>query len=150
MKLSLVRLVSLPNLALAALGVLIASGAYVNHGTLAGFNATASNATSTISTATLDLTATPDGGANGGSLNVAVSDFIPGDYIQKGVEVINIGNIPANLTLTVSDANPGGSASNATLKGTDANNSLHLTVEKCTDNTYTTCGAGTGYAVIGG
>jgi len=150
MKLSLTRLLTLPNLALAAMGVLVASGAYVNHGTLAGFNATNANAVNTISTATLDLTATPSGGADGGSLNVAVNDFIPGDYIQKGVAVVNVGNIPADLTLTVSDANPGGSASNATLKGADANNSLHLTVEKCTDNTYATCGAGTGYVAVGG
>jgi hypothetical protein len=144
------KLISLQNLALAALAVVVVSGAYVNQGTLAGFNATKTNATNTISTATLDLTAVPNGGADGGSLNVPVTDFIPGDWVQKGVAVANTGNIAASLTLTIADANPGGSASHTTLKGTDANNSLKLTVERCMDNTYTTCGGGTGYVVVGG
>src|SRR5207237_6486137 len=66
---------------------------------------------------------------------------------DKGVAVVNVGNVPANLTLAITDALPGGSPSNATLMGTDANNSLHATVATCTDVTYTTC---SGYVSIGG
>jgi hypothetical protein len=135
------------NLLLGALAVFVLSGAYVNQGTLAAFTASTTNASNAVSTATLDLTATPNGGSAGGTLNVAVTDFIPGDYIDKGVAVVNIGNVPANLTLAITDALPGGSPSNATLKGTDANNSLHATVATCTDATYTTCSS---YVSIGG
>src|SRR5918911_1170576 len=87
------RLLRLRNLVALGVAAFLLSGAYVNQGTLALFTAQKTNATNTITTGTLALTATPNGGTDGGTLNTAVSDFIPGDFITKGVAVHNTGNI---------------------------------------------------------
>lgn len=113
----------------AALVLLLGSTVFARQGTLAMFTASTTNANNQITLATLTLSATPNGGAPGGSLTTSIADFQPGDFILKGVLVTNTGSIPGTLTLTVTDLV--GAASNP-LNQTSATTSLRLTVLQCT------------------
>jgi predicted ribosomally synthesized peptide with SipW-like signal peptide len=104
----------------AAIGV---TAAVAGLGTYATFTSTASvNQSIASGTVSIALGAT---GASTNRLNVNATGIVPGDTIQRSVDLINNGNQDlASVTLTTS-------ASPSSLLDTDATNGLQMTIDRC-------------------
>lgn len=104
----------------AAIGV---TAAVAGLGTYATFTSTASvNQSIASGTVSIALGAT---GASTNRLNVNATGIVPGDTIQRSVNLINNGNQDlASVVLTTS-------ASPSSLLDTDATNGLQMTIDRC-------------------
>jgi hypothetical protein len=107
-------------MSLAAIG---AAASIAGLGTYATFtSSTAATQSDTAGTVTVALGAT---GAATNRLNVNATGLVPGDTIQRGVNLINSGNQNlASITLTTA-------ASPTSLLDSDATNGLQMVIDKC-------------------
>jgi predicted ribosomally synthesized peptide with SipW-like signal peptide len=106
-----------------SLAALAAAAGIAGLGTYATFTSTTSaSQTTTAGTVTIALGAT---GAATNRLNVNATGLVPGDTIQRSVNLINSGNQNlASITLTTA-------ASPSSLLDSDATNGLQMVVDKC-------------------
>jgi predicted ribosomally synthesized peptide with SipW-like signal peptide len=109
-------------LSLAALG---AAGAMAGLGTFATFTSTtAASEPVTAGTVTIAL---GTAGTATNRLTIPATGVVPGDTIQRVVDLVNTGNQDlSRITLTTS-------ATTTSLLDTDATNGLHMIVERCTN-----------------
>jgi spore coat-associated protein N len=117
------------------LALLLMCGAVASFGAFALFTTSAS-ATHTVSSGTVEI----ELGATGAStnrLNVDATGIVPGDTIQRGVDLINDGEALSSITLTTS-ANP------TSLLDADAVNGLQMVIERCS-TAWTEGGAAPAY-----
>ena len=142
---------------LGSFAVVGATAAMAGLGTFATFTSSTS-ASHTISSGTVSIALGTTGAAN--RLTIGASNVVPGDTIQRSVDLINNGTGTAdNLSSIVLTT----TASPSSLLDTDVTNGLQMTIEKCstawteagTSPAYTyTCGGTTStvlasHAVIG-
>ena len=108
---------------LATLAVLGAAASIAGLGTYATWTSTTSQShTIATGTVTISLGAT---GASTNRLNIGASGLVPGDTIQRSVDLTNSGSIDlASVTLTTT-------ASPSSLLDTDATNGLQMVIDKC-------------------
>lgn len=109
---------------LLSLGAIGLAGAVAGVGTLAAFTST-SSAAQPVSSATVEITL----GATGTSANrltVAASGVVPGDTIQRSVDLVNGGDDLAAITLTTT-ASPSSSLDTNTTDG------LQVTIDRCSE-----------------
>jgi spore coat-associated protein N len=108
---------------LATVAVLGAAASIAGLGTYATWTSTTSQShTIATGTVTISLGAT---GASTNRLNIGASGLVPGDTIQRSVDLTNSGSIDlASVTLTTT-------ASPSSLLDTDATNGLQMVVDKC-------------------
>jgi spore coat-associated protein N len=119
---SLERLTPRDRLVLSLALLLVAVG-LAGVGAFASFTSSASVSQS-ITTGTVTIALGATGTANN-RLNVDASGVVPGDTIQRAVNVSNTGNQDfASITLTTA-------ASTSSLLDTDASNGLQMVIERC-------------------
>ncbi len=108
---------------LATVAVLGAAASIAGLGTYATWTSTTSQShTIATGTVTISLGAT---GASTNRLDIGASGLVPGDTIQRSVDLTNSGSIDlASVTLTTT-------ASPSSLLDTDATNGLQMVVDKC-------------------
>lgn len=108
---------------LATVAVLGAAASIAGLGTYATWTSTTSQS-HTISTGTVTISLGATGAATN-RLNIGASGLVPGDTIQRSVDLTNSGSIDlASVTLTTS-------ASPSSLLDTDATNGLQMVIDKC-------------------
>ena len=143
---------------LGSFAVLGAAASIAGLGTFASFTSSTS-ASQAITSGTVSITLGA-GGAQTNRLNIPVSNVVPGDTIQRSVDLINNGTITSD---TLSSIQLTTSATTTSLLDTDATNGLQMVVDKCSvpwteggsapAYTYTCTGATSGvlasHAVVG-
>jgi spore coat-associated protein N len=108
---------------LLAAGVLGAAGALAGLGTWATFTDTAPVSQGAISAGTVDIAIPGPGTSN--RLTLGASGIVPGDTLQRAVDLTNAGSEDlASITLTTS-------ASPSSVLDTDATNGLQLAIDRC-------------------
>ena len=122
--------------ALSAALLGLAASLMALEGTQAGFTATSSSGTSTWTTGVVGLTVGAPGPAN--RLTVDATGVVPGDRIERAVDLTNGGTLDlAGITLTTT-------ASPSSALDTDTTNGLDLTVDRCSVP-WTEAGTAPGY-----
>jgi len=118
-----VKKLSLSSKILASLAALSAAASVAGLGTFASFtSSTSASQTVSSGTVTVALGAT---GASTNRLTVNATGIVPGDTIQRSVDLINSGSQDfGSVTLTTT-------ASPTSLLDTDATNGLQMTIDKC-------------------
>jgi predicted ribosomally synthesized peptide with SipW-like signal peptide len=115
-------------LSLAALGV---AGAIAGLGTFATFTDTTS-ASQSVTAGTVDINLGSSGAAN--RFSVSATGVVPGDTIQRNIDLINAGNQNlASITLTST------APTTTSLLDTDATNGLQMVIQNCS-TTWTEAG----------
>lgn len=110
---------------LLTLAVVAAGATAIGAGTYASFTATATPATPLTVTSGTESLAIPAAGSSANRMTVNASGLVPGDTIQRSVNLQNTGNQPlASITLTTA-------AGTSSLLDTDATNGLQLVVDRC-------------------
>lgn len=108
---------------LLSLSVIGAAGSIAALGTFAQFTSSTSAAQS-AGTGTLTV-ALGASGTSANRLDVAAADLVPGDTVQRSVDVVTAGSVAlSGLTLTTS-------ASTSSVLDTDAVNGLQLAIDRC-------------------
>jgi hypothetical protein len=106
-----------------SLALLLLCAAGAGYGAFATFTSSA-GVTHTVSSGTVTI-ALGSTGASTNRLNVDASGIVPGDTIQRSVDLIDSGNQNlASVTLTTS-------ASPSSLLDTDATNGLQMVIDRC-------------------
>jgi hypothetical protein len=111
---------------IGSLGIIGAAAAVAGLGTFGTFTDSTAPLNASVSTGTLSINLNPANDT--GSLNMAATNFIPGDSLSRSVNLVNDGTANFNglsLTTTASDA------TKASLLNTDQVNGLKLTVKSC-------------------
>jgi spore coat-associated protein N len=143
---------------LGSFAVLGAAASIAGLGTFASFTSSTS-ASQAITSGTVSITLGA-GGAQTNRLNIPVSNVVPGDTIQRSVDLINNGTATSD---TLSSIQLTTSATTTSLLDTDATNGLQMVIDKCSvawteggsapAYTYTCTGATAGvlasHAVVG-
>lgn len=107
---------------LLSAGAIGLAGTAAGLGTFAAFTSTSTAAQPvTAATVRIDLGAT---GTSANRLTVAASGVVPGDTIQRSVDVANSGDDLAGITLTTS-------ASPSTALTTDTTHGLQVSIDRC-------------------
>ena len=123
---------------LGSFAVLGAAASIAGLGTFASFTSSTS-ASQTISSGTVSITLGATGAAN--RLTIGASNVVPGDTIQRAVDLINNGTSTADtLSSIVLTTTP----SPSSLLDTDATNGLQMVIDKCS-NTWTEAGTAPAY-----
>lgn len=108
---------------LATIAVLGAAASIAGLGTYATWTSTTSQS-HTISTGTVTISLGATGAATN-RLNIGASGLVPGDTLQRSVDLTNSGSIDlASVTLTTS-------AAPSSLLDTDATNGLQMVIDRC-------------------
>lgn len=108
---------------LATIAVLGAAASIAGLGTYATWTSTTSQS-HTISTGTVTISLGATGAATN-RLNIGATGLVPGDTIQRSVDLTNSGSIDlAGVTLTTS-------AAPSSLLDTDATNGLQMVIDRC-------------------
>jgi predicted ribosomally synthesized peptide with SipW-like signal peptide len=108
---------------LLSLGALGVAGALAGMGTFATFTATTS-ASQTLGSGTV-IIALPTAGTATNRLTIGATGLVPGDTVQRAVDLTNTGS-QGLASITLSTA-----ASPSTLLDTDATNGLQMVVDRC-------------------
>jgi predicted ribosomally synthesized peptide with SipW-like signal peptide len=111
---------------LGSFAVLGAAASVAGLGTFASFTSSTS-ASQAITSGTVSITLGA-AGAQTNRLNIPVSNVVPGDTIQRSVDLINNGTITAD---TLSSIQLTTSATITSLLDTDVTNGLQMVVDKC-------------------
>jgi spore coat-associated protein N len=111
---------------LGSFAVLGAAASVAGLGTFASFTSSTS-ASQAITSGTVSITLGA-AGAQTNRLNIPVSNVVPGDTIQRSVDLINNGTITSD---TLSSIQLTTSATTTSLLDTDATNGLQMVVDKC-------------------
>ena len=110
---------------LGSFAVLGAAASVAGLGTFASFTSSTS-ASQSIASGTVSITLGASGPAN--RLTVGATNLVPGDTIQRAVDLVNNGSASADnlssITLTTS-------ATPSSLLDTDATNGLQMVIDKC-------------------
>jgi spore coat-associated protein N len=110
---------------LASCAVLGAAASIAGLGTFATFTSSTS-ASTTAATGSVSIALGAPGVAN--RLNVGATGLLPGDTMQRAVDLSNTGAADlASVTLTTSASTP------RSLLDTDATNGLQMTIDRCSD-----------------
>ncbi|WP_344697351.1 TasA family protein, partial [Paenarthrobacter ilicis] len=108
---------------LASVALVGTAAAVAGMGTYGAFTSSTS-ASQAVTAGTVTIALGAPGAAN--TLNVPVTNILPGDKVEKLVTLANTGNSDLNnITLTTN------AGTTATLLTTDATNGLQLTIENC-------------------
>ena len=111
---------------IGSLGVIGAAAAVAGLGTFGTFTDSTAPLNASVSSGTLSINLNPANDT--GSLNMAATNFIPGDSLSRSVNLVNDGTANFNgLTLTTAASD----ATKASLLNTDQVNGLKLTVKSC-------------------
>ncbi len=102
---------------------IIAAGAGVTMNTWASFTASASVSQAAVSSSTLSLSVGSPGVTN--RLTLGAAGILPGDTLQRVLDLTNAGADLASVTLTTT-------APTSSSLDTDGTNGLQLTIDKCT------------------
>lgn len=120
---------------LASLSIIGSSAAVAGLGTFGDFSSTTSSS-QTVSSGTVVVSLGATGTAN--RLSVAASGLVPGDTVQRAVDLNNSGTQAfAAITLTTS-------ATTSSVLDTDSTNGLKMVIDACSQ-AWTEATAGTGY-----
>ena len=111
---------------LGSFAVLGAAASVAGLGTFASFTSSTS-ASQAITSGTVSITLGA-AGAQTNRLNIPVSNVVPGDTIQRSVDLINNGTITSD---TLSSIQLTTSATTTSLLDTDVTNGLQMVVDKC-------------------
>jgi hypothetical protein len=108
---------------LLTLAVLAAGATAVGAGTYASFTSSATAGPLTVSSGTQTLSVPAAGATN--RMTVSASNIVPGDTMQRAINLTNSGNVNLSaITLT-------SSASVSSVLDTDATNGLQIVIDKC-------------------
>jgi len=128
---------------IGSLGVIGAAAAVAGLGTFGTFTDSTAPLNASVATGTLSINLNPANDT--GTLNMAATNFVPGDSLSRSVTLVNDGSATfsgLNLTSTASDA------TKTSLLNTDQVNGLKLSVKSCsvawTKPTSTTYACSTG------
>ncbi|MDP9694396.1 UNVERIFIED_ORG: hypothetical protein J2X79_001951 [Arthrobacter globiformis] len=124
---------------IASVSLLGAAAAVAGLGTYGGFTSS-TNASTTLTNATMEISLSANGGSN--NLQVAAAGLLPGDKVQRLITLANSGTADlASVTLTTSPTV-------ASVLTTDTANGLQIVIESC-DQAWTAGAQGTGYTCGG-
>ena len=108
---------------LLTLAVLAAGATAVGAGTYASFTSSATAGPLTVSSGTQTLSVPAAGATN--RMTVSASNIVPGDTMQRAINLTNSGNVNLSaITLT-------SSASVSSVLDTDATNGLQVAIDRC-------------------
>jgi spore coat-associated protein N len=114
---------SLRRFALSAVLVLVAAGLLVVEGTHAGFTARSSSGASSVTTGMVDLAVGAAGPAN--RMTVDATGIVPGDRIERVVDVTNGGTLNLSGVALTTTAQP------STALDTDTTHGLEVSIQRC-------------------
>lgn len=124
---------------IASASLLGAAAAVAGLGTYGGFTSS-TNASTTLTNATMEISLAANGGSN--NLQVAAAGLLPGDKVQRLITLANSGTADlASVTLTTAPTA-------ASVLTTDTTNGLQIIIESC-DQAWTAGAQGTGYTCGG-
>ena len=123
--------------ALSAVLVLLAAALLVVEGTQAGFTARSSSGASTVTTGMVDLAAGAAGPAN--RLTVDATGVVPGDRIERVVDLTNGGSLNLSGVSLTTTAQP------SSALDTDTTHGLEVSIDRCS-LPWTETGPAPGYA----